>query len=184
MKLYKAIKNGDEGVFKCGQVGQGEVFGFKRVNIYFVDNSGFGTDSEPALTAQGFLNKVKQGYYYGITSIGQFQVYIGEFIKDNRTKKEKLAEIGLVSRKKIANNTYLLITTSGERKIRLHNTDILTFTDNKVKLTSGGYMTRTTKARLNAFLPCNIQVYQKNYTWYIIKDNEKMDFVDNMEITL
>jgi len=183
MKLYKAIKNGDEGVFKSPIVAS-DLLGYKKVNEYFVDNSGLGSESEPALTARQFLNKVKNGYYYGITGQGQFQVYIGEFVKEKTSRKNKLAELGCISRKKIANNTYELITTTGQRKVRLHKTDILTFNNGKVVLNSGGYRTATTKDRLNRYLPCNITVYQKNYTWYVRKDNEKMDFVDNMEITL
>lgn len=46
---------------------------------YFVDSSGFGSDSEPALTLEQFLDKVEPGYGYGIISQGQFQVYVGQF---------------------------------------------------------------------------------------------------------
>ena len=184
MKLYKAITNNDEGVFKSPIVKDKNLYGYKKVNEYFVDNSGWGSENEPALTARQFLGKVKQGYYYGITDMGQFQVYIGEFIKDTRSRKNKLAENGLVSRKKIANNTYELITTTGQRKIRIHNTDILTFDSDKVILNSGGYQTKTTKDRLNKYLPDNIRIYQKDYQWYILKDNEKIDFADNIEIKI
>ena len=188
MKLYKAIKNNDEGVFKSPKI-TGDLFGYKKINEYFVDNSGFRQVGEMALTIEQFLNKVKQGYYYGITSIGQFQVYIGEFVKDNRTKKDKLADLGYISRKKIANNTYELITATYERVIRLHNTDILTFTGDKVVLNSGGYRTVTTKRRLNRYLPDNIKVYQKNGIWLVIKIKqnkiiEKLNFIDNIEIKL
>jgi len=149
-----------------------------------VDNSGFGQVGEMALTIGQFLGKVRQGFYYGITGVGQFQVYVSEYIKNNRTKKEKLAELGYISRKKIANNTYELIKTTGERVIRLHNTDILTFKGDNIILNSGGYRTTTTKDRLNRYLPYNIRIYQKNYKWYILKDNEKIDFIDNIEIKL
>jgi hypothetical protein len=78
--MYKAIKDGDEGVKSCPKINK-KVKGYKLLNEYFVDNSGWGTDREPALTFNQFLNKVKAGLYYGITSIGQFQVYIGEYKK-------------------------------------------------------------------------------------------------------
>lgn len=79
-KLYFAIRDRDENVFKCPAVTK-KIIGYNLINTYFVDNSGFGSDSEPALTASQFLNKVKQGFYYGIISQGQFQVYIGEYQK-------------------------------------------------------------------------------------------------------
>jgi len=46
-----------------------------------VDNSGFGSDDETALTPANFLAKVRAGFFYGIIEQGQFQVYIGEFKK-------------------------------------------------------------------------------------------------------
>lgn len=85
MKLYKAIKNGDEGVFKCPRVFEDEQNGYKLVNKYFVDNSGFGASDEPALTASKFLDKVKAGLFYAISNAGQFQVYINEYEKTKRT---------------------------------------------------------------------------------------------------
>jgi len=67
--------------------------------------------------------------------------------------------------KKLENNTYLL--KDGENfVIRLHNTDIIKITPkNHYILDNGGYLTRTTKDRLNKYLPCNI--YQETGLWYI-----------------
>ena len=78
--MYKAKTDGDIGVKSCPVIKK-EVKGYKLLNEYFVDNSGWGTDRESALTFNQFLNKVKAGLYYGITSIGQFQVYIGEYTR-------------------------------------------------------------------------------------------------------
>jgi len=78
--LYFALKDKDEGVFKCPACPK-KIKGYTLFNSYFVDNSGFGSDDEPALTPARFLDKVKEGFYYSIISQGQFQVYIGEFKK-------------------------------------------------------------------------------------------------------
>lgn len=78
--LYQAKTNGDKEVFKCKKTSK-DIKGYELVQEFFVDNSGFGSESEPALTPAMFLREVKAGYYYGITNIGQFQVYIGEFKK-------------------------------------------------------------------------------------------------------
>lgn len=55
--------------------------GWKLVETYFVDSSGFGEESEPALTINEFLKKIKAGRGYAIIEAGQFQVYIGEFVR-------------------------------------------------------------------------------------------------------
>ena len=79
--LCKAKTDKDLGVKACKVVGNGDIKGYELVNTFFVDSSGFGGDSEPALTFPRFLDKVRAGYYYGIKEVGQFQVYIGEYKK-------------------------------------------------------------------------------------------------------
>jgi hypothetical protein len=78
--------------------------------------------------------------------------------------KEKLA--GRESRK-IANNTYLKAREAGAIALRLHETDILTYTpDGKCILNSGGWRTVTTKARMNDYAP-GAPIIQKAGVWYI-----------------
>jgi hypothetical protein len=83
MKRIKAglVKATEDGKITGIKLLKKEPVGFKRVNHYFVDSSGFGTESEPALTQEQFLKKIRKGFYYGITSVGQFQVYVGEYEK-------------------------------------------------------------------------------------------------------
>jgi len=76
---YIAACNADGGVFKCPRLGDYIPKGWKVINTYFVDSSGFGSEGESALTASQFQNKVKQGYGYAIQDAGQFQVYIREY---------------------------------------------------------------------------------------------------------
>lgn len=80
-KPLKAHTDKDKNVFKSPQTKE-SIKGYTITNRFFVDNSGFGTESESALTPNQFLNNVRAGFYYGITSVGQFQVYITEFKKD------------------------------------------------------------------------------------------------------
>ena len=80
-RLYKAVKDKDEGVFKCPKIEDISIKGYKQENEFFVDNSGFGKEGELALTIGQFISKIKEGLYYGITEAGQFQVYIGEYRK-------------------------------------------------------------------------------------------------------
>lgn len=58
--------------------------GWKQVNEYFCDSSGFGAPGEPALTREQFLGKITVGRAYAIVEAGQFQVYVGEFIRTPR----------------------------------------------------------------------------------------------------
>jgi hypothetical protein len=179
MKMYRAVKDNDEGVFRAPMVEGKDVSGYKLVNEYFVDNSGFGAPDELAMMPSIFLSKVKAGFYYAITGAGQFQVYIGEFEKKSIKGKKALAEIGITSRKKIASNTYDITYTDERRVIRLHATDIITFKGEKMILNSGGYHTHTTKARLALF--CGI--YQKAGKWYVAPFGGKfVEFFDGIEI--
>lgn len=53
--------------------------GWKLVETYFVDSSGFGQPGEMALTFNQFSRRATVGKGYAIIEAGQFQVKIGEF---------------------------------------------------------------------------------------------------------
>ena len=46
---------------------------------FFVDSSGWGDPGEPALTLEQFSREAVPGFFYAVTSAGQFQVCIGVF---------------------------------------------------------------------------------------------------------
>ncbi len=67
--------------------------------------------------------------------------------------------------KKLANNTYLQ-RRGNAIVIKLHNTDIITINKNDTyTLNSGGWLSLTTKSRLNEFSPVSIS--QKSGIWYL-----------------
>jgi hypothetical protein len=74
---------------KMSFIGNFRPKGFKLVNEYFVDNSGFGSANEPALTFEQFEKKVKEGHAYAIVESGQFQVWIAEFEVNNAMKRKQ-----------------------------------------------------------------------------------------------
>lgn len=78
---YVAFSDNDEGVFGCPNLGDYIPLGWERIDVLFVDASGFGSENEPALTKDQFLNKVESGLGYAIVESGQFQVYIGVYRK-------------------------------------------------------------------------------------------------------
>ena len=55
--------------------------------------------------------------------------------------------------------------------------------DNSYELDSCGYRTKTTKERINRYIPSGFRVYQKDFTWYVSKPNGKVaEFKDGMVI--
>jgi hypothetical protein len=64
-----------------------KVKGWKHVENHFVDSSGMGRDDEPAMTHEQFHKKLKPGRGYAITDVGQFQVNVGEYEKEDKKKK-------------------------------------------------------------------------------------------------
>lgn len=78
-KPYIALSDCDSGVTACPLLGDYIPKGYYISNTYFVDNSGLGAEDEIALTYSQFLDKVRKGHGYAISSVGQFQVYINEF---------------------------------------------------------------------------------------------------------
>lgn len=64
--------------------------GWTLVDDHFVDSSGLGAPDEPALTADQFVQVVKDRIAatdgtvgWALISAGQFQVYVGEFTRDS-----------------------------------------------------------------------------------------------------
>jgi len=171
-------KNNIDSIFKCkkSSVETMKLKGYKLIKKLFVDNSGLGQPNEPAYTSNGFIIEVKKliseysNLTAKITNEGQFQVYVGLFQKIGKSKMQK-----------VDNNTYKIDTDTGY-KIRLHDTDIIEYNDNKIILNSGGYQTKTTRDRINKYLPAEYHLSQKNFEWFILdKGNGKITpFIDNI----
>lgn len=159
-----------------------ELRGYELIDTLFVDSSGLGLESEPALTQSGFERELSQiikdnggEVYTWIVSAGMFQVYVGVFKKT-----------GVKHSKVIANNTLEVYNDDGKvQAIRLHDTNIITYHDDgTIELSSGGWRTKTTKERLNAYLPSGWWIEQKNWEWYLHKNDERIEFEDGMRIQL
>jgi hypothetical protein len=69
--------------------------------------------------------------------------------------------------RKLENNTFEITMPNGERRIRLHQTDILTFNGSGFTVNSNGYRTITMRDRLNKYLPDNWRVYSVKGVWYL-----------------
>ena len=82
------------------------------------------------------------------------------------TKRESLVSIECNTSSVIGNNTFEYMRDNGERVIRLHMTDILTFApDGTITFNSGGWQTVTTKARMNEYAD-PVYISQEKRIWY------------------
>lgn len=81
---------GDTPIGGIPHIGDRRPRGYQLVNTYFVDSSGVGSPGEPALTIKEFIAKLVPGRYYAIIEVGQFQLFVGEFVK--KEKKGSLKE--------------------------------------------------------------------------------------------
>lgn len=178
----KITINNMQDVFKSKQasIETLEIKGYTLVKELFCDSSGMGQESEASNTQSQTITELEiilednPIVYTFLTNVGQFQVYVGVFVKGQKSFESK----------RIANNTLEIIYPDGRRAIRLHDTDILSFKDNKIVLNSGGWQTMTTKNRLNKYLPSNISVISKKSVWYVQRDDNIIPFADGLTIQL
>jgi hypothetical protein len=106
-------------------------------------------------------------------------------VKMYRLTKQQKQEQGIISSKKVKNNTRLTIYANGDKVLRLHSTDIITWIGNKIILNSGGWRTTTTKSRMNEFLPKDIKIFQKEGDWYVeYKGDYVVRFNDGIQLVL
>lgn len=104
-----------------------------------------------------YNNSLQANYRADVKTAEQWR----EFIKGGRSKTSR----------KVANNTVVrdepgTESIGGAVVIRLHQTDIVTISDNgNIKLYTGGWQTVTTKERLNRYT--NAGITQKAGVWYM-----------------
>ena len=77
----------------------------------------------------------------------------------------ELHELAQSRKRKLGNNTYLVVRDDNGYGIRLHDTEVVIHYKDRIVLNSGGYKTTTTKARMNEYTPFN--VIQKQKVWYV-----------------
>lgn len=77
------VFTGDKAAIRIPFIGKRTPRGWRRTDRehLFVDLSGFGLDSEPALSQRLFLEALTPGFAYGLIEQGQFQGYVGEFYR-------------------------------------------------------------------------------------------------------
>ena len=65
-------------------------------------------------------------------------------------------------------NTHYADESQWTVAVRYHGTSVVTYDGmGNCLLNHGGWMTRTTKERINQYAPDGIQVFQKDFEWYV-----------------
>lgn len=84
------------------------------------------------------------------------------------TKDSVLAGLtGVVGSKKLEHNTYEVTFANGDRAVRFHKTNIVTFhPDGSVTLNSGGFHTQTTSERIRRHAK-SFALYSDRGVWYV-----------------
>ncbi len=67
--------------FPFPNIGDYRPKGWTLVDTLFVDKSGCGSESEPAMNLRQLLARLEVGKGYAIIEEGQFQLYLGEFVQ-------------------------------------------------------------------------------------------------------
>jgi hypothetical protein len=76
--------------------------------------------------------------------------------------------LGARKSKKLQNNTYLVHGEKESFAVRLHDTEVLTFfPDGSIILNTDGWLTLTTKDRMNTYLPKGYRILQEKRVWYL-----------------
>lgn len=145
---------------KASSVENMQLLGYELVEELFTDSSGFGLDSELALSVNQFEKRIKElvakhgTLTAKITGAGMFQVYVGLFKKTGKKQAKRIA------------SNVLYFERDGKKIIRLYETDILTDNgDGTLTVNNGGYATRTTHKRINEF--SNLYASSKQFETYI-----------------
>lgn len=81
-------------------------------------------------------------------------------------------------RRKLENNTYLVMINPNQIAVKLHNTYVVTINSNDTyELNNGGFKTTTTKDRINKYSPARI--YQQKFIWYL---NPSTEFFNGVKL--
>ena len=93
------------------------------------------------------------------------------------TKEEILNNIkdDIISARFLKRNTYEILYKNGNRAIRYHHTDIVTFKNNgDIVLNTNGWETSSTRERINEYSP--FYIIQKDYIWYVFKNISEINY--------
>jgi hypothetical protein len=92
----------------------------------------------------------------------------------------ELKALSETRKRKISNNTYLVIREDGGLGIRLHDTEVIIHYPDRIVLNTGGWQTVTTKNRMNGFSPA--LVYSDAGVWMISWHGKEYAYAENITL--
>lgn len=93
---------------------------------------------------------------------------------------DELSRMAQSRRRKLANNTYLVIRDDGGLGVQLHATQVVIHYPERIVLDSDGWQTVTTKDRMNRFSP--VRVYSVRGVWYVSVGGVEYPYADGITI--
>lgn len=85
----------------------------------------------------------------------------------------------------IGSHATTVSTTRGITSVVYHKTAVVQWGDGHITLNSGGWMTYTTKKRMNQTsetFGLGFKVFQKAGAWFVDYQGDTLDFTDNMQL--
>lgn len=105
-----------------------------------------------------------------------FSTSYAVIVRDNKQKIDNGKPYG--------HRTRIFIDPDGSYKVRYHATFVVEYNakTSTYTLNSGGWLTRTTKDRINRKLPVGYYIQQRNFEWYLVTPHGTYDFKDHMQV--
>ena len=89
----------------------------------------------------------------------------------------------MATMKRIGSHKTSITTRDGWHVVTYHKTDVVSWSDTLVRLDSGGWLTPTTKTRMNQAanqFGLNFRVYQERGSWFVNIKGKTLPFIDGM----
>ena len=87
---------------------------------------------------------------------------------------------------RIGKHETAIIRDNGSVKVKYHYTNVVEFSPSSIILRNNGYLTTTTKLRMNQtsnHFNLGFYVYQQDYEWFIVYQGKTYDFYDGIELS-
>ena len=88
----------------------------------------------------------------------------------------------MAQKDKIGTHKTKVFTENGVTFVKYHDTKVVSFTEDTIYLNNGGFLTNTTKTRMNQAsnqFDLGFRVYQKNFDWFVEHNGKTYEFIGN-----
>lgn len=88
----------------------------------------------------------------------------------------------MAQQQKVGTHATKVFTENGVTFVKYWNTRVVSFTESTISLNNGGFLTNTTKTRMNQAsneFDLGYRVYQKNFDWFVEHNGKTHEFIGN-----